>query len=80
MVKPIECRYKHIDSRLKEQFINGINDQMITAEITRELLYLVCRGVEVHSSQKAMIDSIKKQTVLILSANQRKDPNKFKHM
>ena len=31
----MECKYKENDRRLKEQFINGMNDEAITAEIIR---------------------------------------------
>ena len=33
----IECKYKEIDRQLKEQFIHGLNDTDILAEIIREL-------------------------------------------
>ena len=32
-----ECKYKKIGKRLKEQFINGIIGQTITADIIRDL-------------------------------------------
>ena len=33
----IECNYKEIDRQLKEQFIHGLNDTDMLAEIFREL-------------------------------------------
>ena len=33
----IECNYKEIDRKLKEQFIHGLNDNDMLAEIIREL-------------------------------------------
>ena len=33
MNKVIECKYKEYDRRVKEQFINGMNDQAFAAEI-----------------------------------------------
>ena len=30
------CKYKENDTRTKEQFINGINDKVMTAEILKE--------------------------------------------
>ena len=32
-----ECRYKELDRHLKEQFINGLNDNSMTGEIICEL-------------------------------------------
>ena len=36
-VKVNQCEYKEKDSRLKEQFINGINDIYMVTKIVREL-------------------------------------------
>ena len=36
-IKSIECSYKEKDWKLKEQFINGINDNDMVTEIIREL-------------------------------------------
>ena len=36
-MKATECKYKETNKRLKEQFINGINDQTMTGEIIRKL-------------------------------------------
>ena len=33
----VECNYNKIDRQLKEQFIHGLNDEQMLAEITREL-------------------------------------------
>ena len=33
----VECNYKEIDRQLKEQFIHGLNDEKMLAEIIREL-------------------------------------------
>ena len=33
----IKCNYKEIDRQLKEQFINGLNDEEMLVEIIREL-------------------------------------------
>ena len=35
-----KCKYKDRDRRLKEQFINGINNHTLTMEIIRELTVL----------------------------------------
>ena len=35
-VKANDCNYKEHDRQLKELFINGINDEMLTAEIIKE--------------------------------------------
>ena len=35
-VQERDCKYIEVDRRLKEQFINGINNQAMTAEIIRE--------------------------------------------
>ena len=34
-LKANECNYKQHDRELKSKFINGINDEMITAEMIR---------------------------------------------
>ena len=39
-IKAMECKYKVIDRRLKEKFINGINDQTITADIIVALIII----------------------------------------
>ena len=39
-IKANECKYKKYDRYLKEQFLNGINDKMMTAEIIKELTML----------------------------------------
>ena len=36
-IKDTECTYKENDRRLKEQLINGINNQVMTAKIIKEL-------------------------------------------
>ena len=36
-IKVNECEYKERDRRLKEQFINGIKDEDIMTEVTREM-------------------------------------------
>ena len=36
-LKATEFKYEKIDKKLKEQFINGIKNQTVTAEIIREL-------------------------------------------
>ena len=33
----VECKYKEVDRQLKEQFIHGLNDDEMLAEIIREL-------------------------------------------
>ena len=33
----VECNYKEMDRQLKEQFIHGLNDGEMLAEIVREL-------------------------------------------
>ena len=33
----VECNYKALDRQLKEQFIQGLNDNNMLAEIIREL-------------------------------------------
>ena len=33
----VQCNYKEIDRQLKEQFIHGLNDNDMLAEIIREL-------------------------------------------
>ena len=32
-----DCKYKEYDRRLKEQVMNGLDDENLTAEITKEL-------------------------------------------
>ena len=36
----MECRYQECDMRLKEQFINGLNNETIEAKIIKELTTL----------------------------------------
>ena len=36
-IKATECKYKENDRRLKEQFINSISNEVITAEIIKDL-------------------------------------------
>ena len=36
-VAAIDCNYKELDRQLKEQFIHGLNDSDMLAEIIREL-------------------------------------------
>ena len=36
--KAIKCKHKENDSRLKQQFIYGINNEDMTAEIIKELM------------------------------------------
>ena len=33
----VECKYKEVDRQLKEQFIHGLNDKEMLAEVIREL-------------------------------------------
>ena len=33
----VECKYKEVDRQLKEQFIHGLNDDEMLAEVIREL-------------------------------------------
>ena len=33
----VECNYREVDRQLKEQFIHGLNDNDMFAEIIREL-------------------------------------------
>ena len=40
IIKPTECKYKEVERKLNEQFINGNIDQTITAEIIRGLTVL----------------------------------------
>ena len=71
-VKEIKYKCKEIDRRLKEQFINGINDQTMTSEIRRELMVIKVMsdvtneqilswawGIEAQGPQKAMPESLK---------------------
>ena len=37
-IKSNECNYREHDRQLKEQFINGINNEMMAAKIIKELL------------------------------------------
>ena len=37
-IKAAECNYKEHDGHLKDQFINGINDEEIMQEIIKELM------------------------------------------
>ena len=34
----VECNYKEVDRKLKEQFIHGLNDRVMLDEILRELM------------------------------------------
>ena len=36
-IKASECKYQEQNRRLKEQFMIGINDKVMTSEIIREL-------------------------------------------
>ena len=36
-MKSTECKHKENDKLIKEQFINGINDEAMTNEIIKEL-------------------------------------------
>ena len=49
-MKVNECKYKEKDRRLKEQFINGINDDKMMAEIIGELT-TVKKTTEITSEQ-----------------------------
>ena len=37
-IKAAECNYKEHDQQLKEQFLNGIDNEEITQEIIKELM------------------------------------------
>ena len=39
-IKVTNCKYKEYDRRLKEQFINGLDDDTIIAKIIKELTAL----------------------------------------
>ena len=67
----VKCNYKEIDRQLKEQFIHGLNDEEILAEIFRELTKYeeninICnenvlrwtKRVEAQRAQMAVISSL----------------------
>ena len=68
-IKSTECKYKEYERRLKEHFINGMNDEAITAkiikkltalkhtsEVTNEQVLVWVQRVEVQKAQKAVLD------------------------
>ena len=74
-VKAMECKYKEWDRRLKEQFINSMNDKTLTADIRKELTIInyiskVMRKevlswvtrIEIQQSQKAMLETLNDKT------------------
>ena len=71
-VRVTKFTYKERDKRLKEQTINGINDQVmmaeiikeptaikVTSEVTSELVLSCAKKIEPQQSQKGMLDSLK---------------------
>ena len=71
-VKAADCKYKENEGRLKEQFINGLNDKAITVKITKKLMVpkdtskvtsdqvLVWgQRVKAQRSQKALLENIR---------------------
>ena len=71
-IKANECNYKECVRQLKEQFINGINDEIMTAEIMKELTTIgkisditseqvlsKAKRVEARRDQKVMLSSIR---------------------
>ena len=71
-VKATDCKYKDGGRNLKEQFINGTNDQAMTAEIMKELTIIKehskiiteqilswVKRIEVQHSQKSMLENSK---------------------
>ena len=72
IIKAAECKYLEYNRRLREQFINGLNDEDITAQITKELTALQYtskvsseqvlfgpREVEVQRPQKVVLNIIR---------------------
>ena len=71
-IKVANCKDKENDRRLKEQLINGMNDETITAKIIKELIVLKDAS-EVRSeqvlvfaerAQKAALENIERQKTL----------------
>ena len=75
-IKANECNYKEHDRPLKEQFINGINDEMMTAKILKELttirktigimteqVFSWAKRVEVQRALKVMLTGIQENKV-----------------
>ena len=68
----MECKYQEYDGRLKELFINGLNNETTITKMIKELTALKykidvsseevliwAQTVEVQRAQKAVFDSIK---------------------
>ena len=68
-----ECKYKEMGRQLKEQFINALNDDLMTDEIICEFTSLSdinsvtfeqvipwVRRVEAQRAKRAVLDSLKK--------------------
>ena len=67
----VECKYKEVDRQLKEQFIHGLNDNEMLAEIIRELtkckenvtipseaILVWAKSVEAQKAQGAVMSSL----------------------
>ena len=46
----VECNYKEVDRQLKEQFVHGLNDNDMLAEITKKLIKAE-KSMEITSEQ-----------------------------
>ena len=53
--KETDYRYKEVGKRLKEQFINGINEKLLTAETKRELTVLKDMSEETRKQVLALV-------------------------
>ena len=71
-INAIVCKYQEYNSRLKEQFINGLNNENIKAKIFKELtalkdasklssmqVFMWAKRVEVQRVQKVVLDNIR---------------------
>ena len=77
MTAAVKCKYKEVDRQLKEQFIHGLNDNEMLAEVIRELtkygedvtipretVLTWAKRVEVQRVQTAVISSLCKSKKL----------------
>ena len=73
-----ECSYQEIDRQIKDQFIYGLNDTDMLAEIIRQLT----KTLDVTNEQALVwakrVEAQKAQSMIITSLSEIKDFNKIK--
>ena len=71
----VECNYKEIDKQLKEQFMHGLNDEEMLAEIIRELTKCE-ENITIHNENvltlAKRVEAQRAQTVVISSLHEAK--------